>query len=51
MTKRKKVTEKKRSKIPKKLIRLANWDQFVQDSTVEEEESQRQKAAVKASVV
>ena len=42
---------KKRSKIPKEFKRLENWEQLTHDSTGEEDESQRQKAAVKAAVV
>ena len=39
---------KKRSKLPKEFQRLTNWEQLANDSTDEEEESRRQKAAVKA---
>ena len=41
---------KKRSKLPKEVKTLTNSEQLPQDSTDEEEESQRQKAAIKAAV-
>ena len=41
---------KKKSKLPKEFHRLTNWEQLANDSTDEEEESRRPKAAVKATV-
>ena len=38
-------------RIHRDITLLANWEQLAQDSTDEEEESQRQKLAVKAAVV
>ena len=42
---------KKKAKIPKEFQRLANWEQLVNDSTDEEEETVRQKAPIKAAVL
>ena len=40
---------KKKSKLPKEFHRFTNWEQLANDSTDEEEDSMRQKAAVKAT--
>ena len=44
------TTKPKKSKLPKKFHRLTNWEQLANDSTDEEQESRRQKAAAKATV-
>ena len=52
MTKPTKTTKpRKKSKLPKEVHILTNWEQVANDSTDEEEESKRQKTAVKATVL
>ena len=43
------TTPKKKSKLPKEFHRLTNWEQLANDSTDEEGESRKQKAAIKAT--